>query len=87
MLGQIPGTGPARGGKHGRGARVQRRWKPMESQEGKYCPLLSGSRGGPELCRGEYCAWCTRLEVYPGRVLHSCAVTDIASSLRIIAGK
>lgn len=32
----------------------------MESQEEKYCPLLSGSRGGPELCRGEYCAWCTR---------------------------
>ena len=86
MLGQIPGTGPARGGKHGRGARVQRRWKPMESQEEKYCPLLSG-RGGQELCRGENCAWCTRLEVYPGRVLHGCAVTDIASSLRIIAGE
>lgn len=61
--------------------------EPMENREAKYCPLLSGSRGGPELCRGEYCAWCTRLEVYPGRVLHSCAVTDIASSLRIIAGK
>ncbi|PWL85466.1 MAG: hypothetical protein DBY17_08750 [Oscillospiraceae bacterium] len=83
MLGQIPGTGPARGGKHGRGARAQRRWNRWKA----YCPLLSGSRGGPELCRGEYCAWCTRLEVYPGRVLHSCAVTDIASSLRIIAGK
>ena len=59
----------------------------MENQEAKYCPLLSGGKGGPELCRGEYCAWCTRLEVYPGRVLYGCAVTDIASSLRIIAGK
>ena len=59
----------------------------METQEAKYCPLLSGGRCGPEQCRGEYCAWCTRLEVYPGRVLYGCAVTDIASSLRIIAGK
>ena len=58
----------------------------MESQEEKYCPLLSG-RGGPELCRGEYCAWCTRLEVYPGRVLHGCAVTDLASSLRVLANE